>query len=97
MSERNDRHYFWAIKAISSEILELRSQPIHKIGKPGSPYSISILKIASILRGAGKDLIPDQVFSSVTDATAHMFIKEREAKRIFDRALRIAKPRYPSK
>jgi len=96
MSERNDRHYFWAIKSIGGEILDLKKMEPHKIGKPGSPYSISILKIASILRGAGKDLIPEQVFSSITDATKHLFIKEREARRIFERALRNAKPRYPA-
>jgi len=93
---RGDRNYFWALKAAGREIVEMRAITDSKVGKPGSPYSVSILKICSILKGAGRDLDPAQTFGVMREATSHLHVSEREAMRMWGRAMRTARPRFPA-
>jgi len=68
----------------------------HKIGKPGSPYSISVLKIASITKGAGAGYLDRfVVFDLICERSQHLHIPENEARRTFSRAMKNALPRFP--
>ena len=86
----------WSLTALAAELRELEVLPPHKVGVSGSPYSVSIFKIASIVNGAGRSYLPTGlVFQSIQQASCRLGIKEREALRVWRRALRNAKPRFP--
>lgn len=93
---QEERNYFWSLKALGKEIANMRNMPDHKIGRPASPYSIAILKCASILKGAGREIVPEQCFENIRSATEHLHVPEREARRMFKRAMKVASPRYPA-
>lgn len=92
----NERDYSWAITALANELRVMEQITDRKIGKPGSPYAISMIRIASILNGAGKGYFHNgMVFHSIRLATCHLGVPERTAMRVFTRALKMAYPRFP--
>lgn len=95
IADIQERYYQWAIRAAGKELTALRSLQDSKIGKPGSPYSVALIKIASILKGAGKQINPEQAFTVICENTTHLHIKPREARRMWIRAMKNARPRFP--
>lgn len=92
----NERDYSWAITALGQELQAMEQIEDGKVGKPGSPYSISLLKIASIIKGAGAGYLPAGIcYHSMRQATQHLGVSEREAMRMFGRAMKNARPRFP--
>jgi len=96
MSTKDDRLYWWALAATGREIGEMSLLTDSKVGKPGSPYSIGILKICSILKGAGKGIDPGPTYLLMRYATARLYVPEKESMRMWARAMRTAVPRYPA-
>jgi len=93
---KDDRDYSWAITALGNELNELEQIRDSKVGKPGSPYSIALIKIASIVKGAGAGYLPGGiVFHSLRQASCQLGVPEREAMRMWSRAMQKALPRFP--
>lgn len=93
--DREWRQTRWAIQAITSELRQLETMPDHKVGKPGSPYSICLIKIASIVKGAGAGNINmTGLLEMVQEKSKHLHVPERESMRMFNRAMKNAIPRF---
>ena len=94
--DRQDRLHRWAIDSVVAELRVLGQMEDHNIGKPGSPYSVSVLKIASICKGAGAGYLDRfVVYELIQERSAHLHVPEREAMRVFSRAMKNARPRFP--
>ncbi len=90
-----DQDHAWAAAAIEQELLQLETLPDKKINKPGSPFSISLLKIASITKGSGNGMTPDESLNKIKFAVrAHTWLQTREIDRQWKRAMDKATPRY---
>lgn len=86
----------WADRAIDSELSTLAKMPDGtNVNKPGNPIFVSMLKIASIVRGG---YVPEhEALNSVKKALctfAH--IPQKEIDYQWKRVMRIAKPRHPN-
>jgi len=95
LQDEQERYYFWSLHALGREIAHARCMPEHKIGKPGSPYSVFLIKCASILKGAGRQIDLVQAWANIQDATSHLHIPQNEQRRMWQRAMKNARPRFP--
>jgi len=93
----------WAEAAITDELANIRNlDPNIKITKPGNDFYISLLKIASILKGDGRrHLRPSEIRTAVIDAAPGAFrYKGKSLDEAityqFGRAMAQAEPRYRS-
>jgi hypothetical protein len=91
------RNQNWALNACARELNTLAVMDDSKVGKPGSPYSVSLLKLASICKGAGRGYIPPgALLESIRVASSHLGVTEHESARMWQRAMKTAQPRFPS-
>ena len=95
----SERNKVWSFVAIGREMVTLKNQSgDEKPSKPGSPFSVSILKIASICKGAGyHHLNRFTVFERIIANSQQYHLSEREIWRVWNRAIKTAVPRYPKK
>lgn len=82
----------WAAAAIDAELKVLASLPDENINKPGSTFSVCLLKIASVLKGSGRSHFStvetvDRIKAACPD------IREKEVERQWRRAYDKAQPR----
>lgn len=95
LPDEQERYYFWSLHALGREIAHARHMQHHNIGKPGSPYSVFLIKCASILKGAGQQIDPVLCWTNMQDATSHLQIPQKEQERMWSRARKNARPRFP--
>lgn len=84
----------WANTAINNELKILSSLPPEKVQKPGSQFSLSLLKIASIVKGEGSN--PDQMLAKIQQVCGSPSLPNREIERQWKRAWAKATPRQPN-
>lgn len=95
--EQSARLQNWALAACARELNTLAVMDDSKVGKSGSPYSISVLKLASICKGAGCGYIqPGALLESIRVASSHLGVTEHESARMWQRAMKTAHPRFPT-
>lgn len=87
----------WAEAAINHELDNLSRIGDETIQKPGSQFSISLLKLASIIKGGGREYITaDELIRKIQQAVAtRPDITEKEIRRQWKRAHAKAEPRLP--
>lgn len=92
----SDLDRMWAESAIQAELQQLANLPDENINKPGSVFSICLLKIASAVKGSGADhFFQNEALDMIIKACAHeATIAEKEIRRQWKRAWKNAKPRY---
>ena len=88
----------WAQTAIQNELNTLANLPEERVQKPGSVFSVSLLKIASVTKGA--KLSPSDILNQIQAVVApHSFIGPNvaaETERQWKNAWNHAIPRYPN-
>lgn len=86
----------WAVAAIEHELGVLGNLPEENPNKPGSQFSIALLKIASVAKGDGRTLYnSDKLLAAITATiNGRHGLNENEIKRQWTRAWNKAKPRY---
>ena len=88
----------WAQTAIQNELNTLANLPEERVQKPGSVFSVSLLKIASVAKGA--KLAPSDILNQIQAVVApHSFIGPNvaaETERQWKNAWNHAIPRYPN-
>lgn len=82
----------WAEKAVEEELKQLRNLPEENINKPGSTFSISLLKLASVVKGGGRRYFTGDELLAQVVASCPQF-KEKEIRRQWQRAYNKAEPR----
>ena len=85
----------WATTAIDAELRKLTNLPEENINKPGSVFSVSLLKIASVVKGNG-GISHDKTIQAIIAACNGHGIAEKEIYRQWNRALKTARPRTPT-
>lgn len=89
-----DLDRMWAETAMQLELKKLGNLPDENINKPGSTFSICLLKLASIVKGSGSShFFQNEVLQMIIKA-APSYIKEKEITRQWNRAYKVAKPRF---
>lgn len=84
----------WARSAVEQELNELATMPAHNINKPGSPFFVSLLKLASIVKGSHLSQVEVKTAVSRT-CCVHPWIPQREIGYQWDRAYETAVSREP--
>lgn len=84
----------WTESAIESELKQLANLPEQNINKPGSVFSICLLKLASIAKGSGARHVGTDSLRVSIHAACPDYIKPKEIDRQWQRALKVATPRY---
>lgn len=84
----------WSNAALDNELQAIREMPTHNVNKPGSPFFVHLLKIASIVRAG---YVPrHEAETAVRGAcSAHNWIPKKEIGYQWQRALKRARPRHP--
>ena len=85
----------WANAALDNELQAIREMPTHNVNKPGSPFFVSLLKIASIVRAG---YVPRHVAETAVRGACslHDWIPPKEIEYQWRRALKRARPRHPA-
>lgn len=93
---QRDPDLAWSDRAIEGELAQLANLPEQNINKPGSVFSICLLKLASIVKGSGaKHYTADRVRLMIHAACAGApHIEPKEIDRQWRRALKTATARY---
>lgn len=90
----DERRTRWFEDALVQELKVMENLPFEKIEKPASPFFISLLKVASLVKGS-EFLSADQVLNQVKFASRHLNLTAYRADYQWNRAMKMAKPRYP--
>lgn len=91
-----DLNNMWAERAIDNELSEIHMMAkVENINKTGSGFSLSLLKIASIVKGS--EITDLEALNSIKRAcAAYTWIPQKEIDRQWKRAYQKARPRYPN-
>lgn len=84
----------WAAAAIDSELGEISILTQHNINKPGSPFFVSLLKLASIVKGSHTSEF-ETLTAVKRTCSKHEWILQREIDYQWQRAYKTAVPRHP--
>lgn len=86
----------WTLAAIEAELDCIASMPDHKVNKSGSSFSVSLIKLASVIKGTGSPHVkPSRVLDQVKyTCRVYPWLAGREIDRQWKRALQRAVPRY---
>ena len=94
LSNGHDADRAWALAAIEKELSQLENMS-SKINKPGSQFSIALLKTASIIKGSGKSITAHEALNKIKFAVRmHTWLNVKEIERQWTRAQKVATPRY---
>jgi hypothetical protein len=84
----------WAETAVSSELATIAEQAPHNICKPGSPFFVSLLKVASIVKGNHMSSV--LVLAAIKRTCAPLtWVPQRQIDYQWKRAYAVAEPRFP--
>lgn len=102
MMDESDKRREWAKTAIQNELKTLSGIHDENAHKPSSEYWKCLLRLGSVLKGAGKShFTPSQVLTAVLRETSpHMQFKgdrNKDITYLFGRAYNVAQPRFPLK
>jgi hypothetical protein len=90
-----DNNLLWAETAVTNELSALANLPKQNINKPGSPFYVSLLKIASIVKGGY--LQEYAALNGIKRACAALtWIPQKEIDYQWRRAYQRAEPRHPN-
>lgn len=94
---QNARYQNWSYIAVARELIQIKNQTGNdNPSKPGSPLAVSIMKIASICKGAGREyIIRERVLQRIIANSQQYHLEPKEIERIWNRAIKTAVPRYP--
>jgi hypothetical protein len=84
----------WSEAALQAEYERLANLPDEKPQKPGSVFAVAIFKIASLIKGSGRHVSPDQALSRIKELAGSPLLPHREIERQWSRAYAKATPRY---
>lgn len=86
----------WSDAAIENELTVLGSLPDESINRPGSTFSVALLKLASVVKGTGADHIsPITLLEEIKYACrVYPWMSGKEIDRQWKRAMKKAHPRY---
>lgn len=84
----------WAAAAIDAELGEIATLTQHNINKPGSPFFVSLLKIASVVKGSHASEY-ETLTAVKRTCSKHEWIPQREIEYQWQRAYKTAVPRHP--
>ena len=98
LKTEEDKKHLWVKAALEAELTALAHLPEENINKPGSQFSIHLLKIASICNGGGRGLISHSHALSQIEDTCQIYpwLQVKEIRRQWGRAIQKAVPRYPA-
>lgn len=99
--DESEKSRQWAQKAIQSELKAISGIHGENPHKPSSEYWKCLVRLASVLKGAGKSHFqPSQVLTAVLRETpSDMHFKgnrEKDIAYLFSRAYKLAHPRFPA-
>lgn len=84
----------WAAAAIDAELGEIATLTQHNINKPGSPFFVSLLKLASVVKGSHVSEF-ETLTAVKRTCCKHEWIPQREIDYQWQRAYKTAVPRHP--
>lgn len=88
----------WFTNAVDSELQNLANIPDENPNRPGSQFSICLIKLASLVNGSEGILSPDEIENAIKAALPQPYearLSEKDLQRQWKRALQNAKPRQP--
>lgn len=92
--DSSDLDRMWSEAGIEKELKKLANLPEENINKPGSVFSICLLKIASIVKGSGADHFYSSEALEMIKKACPPDIKPKEIERQWKRAMKVAEPRH---
>jgi hypothetical protein len=92
--EAVDLDRLWSESALADEYTQLANLPAQKVQKPGSVFSVTLLKIASIIKGSGRHVSPDQALAKIISICGSPSLPNREIERQWKRAYAKANARF---
>jgi hypothetical protein len=92
--EAVDLDRLWSESAMADEYTQLANLPAQKVQKPGSVFSVTLLKIASIIKGSGRHVSPDQALAKIISICGSPSLPNREIERQWKRAYAKANARF---
>lgn len=94
----NQRLERWTHGAISDEIVKLGNLPEENINKPGSEFYKCLVRIASIVRGAGRPFMEPARALALIEIAVEIYpsITKKEIYRQWRNAWKFAEPRVPA-
>ena len=86
----------WTETAVSGELQKLANlSEEENINKSDSTFFACLLKIAAIVKGTGRSFMsPDEALSQIQDVCSYAWLKEKEIKRQWKNAYKLANPRF---